>query len=232
MPKKKYYAVLNGKKPGIYTTWDACKAQVHGYPNAVYKSFLSREEAEQYMNSDSSAASPPAGSGLNTQVDRRLAALEPDEVIAFVDGSYDNARKKAAFGAILFTVDGRDELYGSYGRAAHADLVALRNVAGELAGVQEAVRWAIRYGMRKITVFYDYAGIQNWADGLWKTNKDLTKAYAAFIRESRQTLDVEFVKVPAHSGITYNEEVDAIAKHAIASGASRLHDHDPGDALS
>ena len=33
----KYYAVAVGKKPGIYTKWDECKARVHGFPGAVYK---------------------------------------------------------------------------------------------------------------------------------------------------------------------------------------------------
>ena len=28
MAKKNYYAVKQGKVPGIYRTWDACKAQV------------------------------------------------------------------------------------------------------------------------------------------------------------------------------------------------------------
>ena len=33
----KYYAIKNGKTPGIYTSWDQAKAQVHGYKGAVYK---------------------------------------------------------------------------------------------------------------------------------------------------------------------------------------------------
>ena len=33
---KKYYAVRNGKKVGIYETWDEAKAQVMGYKNAIY----------------------------------------------------------------------------------------------------------------------------------------------------------------------------------------------------
>lgn len=28
-------------------------------------------------------------------------------------------------------------------------------------------------------------------------------------------MDIEFIKVPAHSGIKYNEEVDSIAKNAL-----------------
>ena len=43
---KKYYAVRVGKVPGIYLTWDDCKAMVDGYPGAKYKSFGSIAEAE------------------------------------------------------------------------------------------------------------------------------------------------------------------------------------------
>lgn len=32
--------------PGIYNTWAECNAQVNGYPNADFKSFSSKEEAE------------------------------------------------------------------------------------------------------------------------------------------------------------------------------------------
>ena len=42
--KKKYYAVKKGKSPGIYDSWNKCKAQVDGVPGAVYKGFFSLEE--------------------------------------------------------------------------------------------------------------------------------------------------------------------------------------------
>ena len=38
----KFYAVKKGKVPGIYTSWDACKSMVHGFPGAVYKGFATR----------------------------------------------------------------------------------------------------------------------------------------------------------------------------------------------
>lgn len=46
MAEKKYYAVQVGKIPGIYGTWDECKAQTEGVSGAKYKSFPSLEEAE------------------------------------------------------------------------------------------------------------------------------------------------------------------------------------------
>lgn len=46
MPKKKFYVVWKGKKPGVYSSWNACKRQVDGFEGAQYKSFVSLDEAE------------------------------------------------------------------------------------------------------------------------------------------------------------------------------------------
>ncbi|MEZ4990607.1 MAG: ribonuclease H family protein [Saprospiraceae bacterium] len=45
--KNKYYVVWEGNQPGIYDSWTACQLQIKGYPNAKYKAFKTREEAEQ-----------------------------------------------------------------------------------------------------------------------------------------------------------------------------------------
>lgn len=45
--KQKYYVVWQGKKPGIYDSWEACKEQVHGVLGAQYKGFDTLAEAEQ-----------------------------------------------------------------------------------------------------------------------------------------------------------------------------------------
>ena len=44
--KQKYYVVWQGKKPGIYSDWEACKEQVVGVQGAQYKGFDSMAEAE------------------------------------------------------------------------------------------------------------------------------------------------------------------------------------------
>lgn len=45
MAKKKFYVVWKGVKPGIYDSWDECKAQVSGFEDALYKSFPTMNEA-------------------------------------------------------------------------------------------------------------------------------------------------------------------------------------------
>lgn len=47
MAKSKYYVVWHGVNPGIYDSWDECKAQVNGCEGAIYKGFPTREEAEE-----------------------------------------------------------------------------------------------------------------------------------------------------------------------------------------
>ncbi len=49
MPKAKYYAVLTGRRPGIYRTWEECKAQVDKFAMALFKSFKTEKEAIEYL---------------------------------------------------------------------------------------------------------------------------------------------------------------------------------------
>jgi len=44
--------VWQGKRPGIYTSWDECNAQIKGVKDARYKAFTSRDEAEEAFNSN------------------------------------------------------------------------------------------------------------------------------------------------------------------------------------
>ncbi len=44
--KKKYYVVWVGSKTGVFETWAECLLYTKGFPNAKYKSFPSRYEAE------------------------------------------------------------------------------------------------------------------------------------------------------------------------------------------
>lgn len=47
MAKKKFYVVWEGVTPGVYESWTACQQQIKGYPNAKYKAFENRKEAEE-----------------------------------------------------------------------------------------------------------------------------------------------------------------------------------------
>ena len=236
MAKKKYYAVKVGKTPGIYGTWSECEEQIKGFPGALYKGFATLDEAEKFILADKVEKIAPENEDItreiisadefNAMVNDRITSLNQDEIIAFVDGSYDATEEKSAFGVIMISYGGnKDTLYKAFTKKLGEDFIALRNVAAELEGVIEAINWSIACSKKKITVFYDYEGIEKWATGEWRAKKNLTKKYVSFIQEKRKIIDIEFIKVQAHSGIELNEEVDTLAKNALlAKGYKAYND--------
>uniref|UniRef100_A0A8C6S7U8 Ribonuclease H1 n=1 Tax=Neogobius melanostomus TaxID=47308 RepID=A0A8C6S7U8_9GOBI len=56
---KFYYAVRKGLKPGVYKTWDECKAQVDKFPTAVYKKFGAEKDAWAFFRGENPCAAPP-----------------------------------------------------------------------------------------------------------------------------------------------------------------------------
>ncbi len=48
---KKYYTVWKGVNPGVYDSWTDCQLQIKNFKGALYKSFTTREEAEEALNS-------------------------------------------------------------------------------------------------------------------------------------------------------------------------------------
>jgi ribonuclease HI len=59
----KYYAVRAGKAPGVYMTWKECQEQTTGFKGASYKSFISRQDAEDFAAGREVASSAGAGKG-------------------------------------------------------------------------------------------------------------------------------------------------------------------------
>ena len=233
----KFYAVRNGRVPGIYETWPECETQVKGYPGAVYKSFKSRDEAEAFLEgaslgeggtsdgaslkASSISAAPLTADEINDEVEDKIAALKEDELIAFVDGSYDAANVTSGFGAVMIDAAGViGELSGSFSIKDGEDFMSMRNVTAELEGVKAAVKFALAQNARKLTVYYDYEGIGRWADGSWQAKKELTQSYRDFIMEAKEKLEIELIKVPAHTGVIYNEMVDKLAKEATFAAVS------------
>ena len=235
MAAKKIYAVRNGRKTGLFSTWPECQKQVTGYPGAEYKSFVGEEEARRFLagaeetapfGNDAggghsgggvagmSGADFFANQGTAGGVDYRDFLREPGTAVAYVDGSYDKVSGDFSCG-VVFIYDGQEEHFGE--RYSDRELAAMRNVAGEIKGSENAMRIALEKGVEKLVIYHDYEGIAKWCNGAWKANKEGTKAYRAYYREVRERLPVLFVKVKGHSGDRYNDKADELAKNALFS---------------
>ena len=202
---QKYYAVRQGKVPGIYLSWDACRAQVYGYSQAVYKSFPTREEAEKFMQNDTA----PMNDTLTEDAD----GTEPGLLKAYVDGSYIPTKADSfAYGVVFLDENG---IQTASGVSTDPDLATMRNVAGEIHGAAYAMQYALEKGYKKLCIYHDYEGIARWCLGDWKTNREGTRAYKAYYDSIKDRLEIHFVKVKGHSGDTYNEMADQLAKKAL-----------------
>ena len=86
------------------------------------------------------------------------------------------------------------------------------NVSGELLAAIHVMEYALTHGISKCSLYYDYMGIEMWATKKWKRNNVLTNEYAAFCERIFPHVKVYFHKVHAHTGDTYNEMADVLAK--------------------
>jgi len=201
MAKNKVYAVRKGRKTGIFNTWAECQKQIQGYSGAEYKSFKKLEDAKEYI-----------GNIVKVKEIKTIENLDDDEMIAYVDGSYEHSIKSCSYGGVTFF---QGEKHTFSGREKDSKLIQMRNVAGELKGARLAMEYAISQNAK--VLYLHYEGIEKWATSAWQARKEGTKDYKKYYDEISKKLNVVFVKVKAHTGDQYNEEADQLAKDALES---------------
>lgn len=216
---KKFYAVKKGRQVGVFTSWVDCEKQVKGYGGAIYKSFTSEEEAKQFVGAlgqtveEYFSSTKPVNSNPKEQKDLSKNSYGPQVVVAYIDGSFDKRLGAVGSGGIVF-YEGREERF-SFGTKDPA-YTEFWNVSGELLAAMHVMKYALDVEAKECALFYDYMGIEMWATGAWKRNNSLTKSYAQFAQEAMDSLTLHFHKVPAHTGVTYNEVADQLAKEGLS----------------
>lgn len=189
----KYYAVKNGFKTGIFTSWEECQKQVNGYKNACFKSFSVLEDAKIYLKDEEKE-------------------VDLIDAVAYVDGSYDVKTNRYSFGCVFF-YQGQEY---QYNKAFDDENFALmRNVSGEIKGAAFIIQFCINRGIKKLHLYYDYEGIEKWYTGIWQAKKKETQMYRDFALKAKEKIEVVFHKVKGHSNNKYNDLADRLAKDAL-----------------
>ncbi len=136
---------------------------------------------------------------------------------AYVDGAFGKNSKGYEIPAWAFIVlndeEEKDIEYEEYGSEIPAVYFEHRNVAGEIYSVKKLIEFCQENDEKEVLIHNDYEGLEKWATGEWKTNKELTKIYKEFLDNSG--VNIKWEKVEAHTGHKWNEYVDSLCKRAL-----------------
>lgn len=157
--KQKYYVVWNGRKTGIFTTWEEAKAQVYGYKNPLFKSFTTLEEAEQRF----AEGYQPQGKDTETEVS------SADEVVRMsiaVDAACSgNPGKMEYRGVSLWD---NKEIF-------HKQFQLGTNNIGEFLAIVHALALLYKEGIDNVIIYSDSRIAINWVkSGQCRTKLEYT----------------------------------------------------------
>lgn len=216
----KFYAVRKGRKPGIYSTWSECEAQVKGFPQAEYKSFRQRADAESYLqgNEVSNLKKKSPSSAVQS------GWKDPD-ILLFTDGGSRNhgnhagdhvhADDKAAW-AFLIRRDGHNVrgTGGEYGATNNRmELMALKNalkVLGQRGWNHEKINATLdsRYVLQAIQKKW----LQSWKRNGWRKSSGEPVANQELWQEIDRLLpyfpQIKFIWTKGHADNKGNVIVD------------------------
>jgi viroplasmin and RNaseH domain-containing protein len=200
-----FYAVKEGQIPGVYTSWKECQTQINGFSGAKYKKFTSYDDAAVFAG---------IKDDNNSTANKSKDEESEDTLYAYVDGSFNDNDNIAGYGLVL--VKNNEVVFKDLGAFRSMEMNESKNVFGELRGALKAVELALANDFKKITIVYDYIGIECWATDKWKANKALTQDYKQFMQKYMKKIHISFKKVKAHSGQDkFNDMADLLAKKAV-----------------
>jgi ribonuclease HI len=240
---KKYYAVRSGRKPGIYRTWDECKAQVDGYANAQYKGFSSREEAEAYLDyaiTNKQDAGKPAGdkpatpskkerrpSHGNDRSDDEARALEMlktaeglNHVVIYTDGACLGNPGRGGYGVVMLHDQQRKEFSRGYRLTTNNRMEILACIVG-LQSLESSCAVTLYSDSQYVVNTMTKGWARRWKQNKWKRNgenipnADLWEKMLELYDKHK----IKFNWVRGHAGNKENERCDQLAREAaLGSG--------------
>jgi len=198
----KFYGVRRGRTTGVFDSWDACRKQVYKFPDAEYKSFPTREEALAFASgSTPTLPKPTQRPGTSSHLATEI----------WVDGScFPRKDGSLRIGWGMLIKQAGQEVFRDKGHDIPTEALVHRNVAGEILGILKSLEWCKAHGVKEVTLYIDYQGLESWATGAWRAKLPFTQLYAQTVKASG--ISIHWVKIKAHSGDPENDIVDQLAK--------------------
>jgi len=226
--KKKYYGVVKGRRPGIYTEWygpDGAEAQITEFPGAAYRGFQSLEEAEKWFRSadegQSAETSEPSDTERvsNTAETEHSAALAGGKVVIYTDGACLGNPGPGGYGVVLLSGKRRRELSQGFRRTTNNRMELMACIAG-LRALKRKSSVVLYSDSRYVVNGMTKGWARRWRANDWKRNKtdkaENTDLWSQLL-DLCDRHEVEFLWVKGHAGNQENERCDELSMQA-ASG--------------
>ena len=209
---KKFYAVKRGRKTGLFTVWAECAAQVKGFQGAVYKGFMTEEEARAWLGGADARTEQPRAAAEMAET-----AVPDADYIIHTDGScLRNPGGAGGWAAVIeTTATGAVEEKSGGDPETTNNRMELTAALMALSAVPEGARVALYTDSQYLKNAFTKFWLPAWKKRGWKKadgepvlNQDLwVQLDAAFA--ARQ---VQFHWVKGHAGNPRNERCDALAR--------------------
>jgi ribonuclease HI len=244
MPKKNYYAVKVGRKPGIYREWrgeNGAEAQVKGYIGAVYKGFellsdakawlkdqpaerkwkplgLFSETTEADQGEQISNPAPKRGgrsAAQSSPIDPRQAQAE-GKVVIYTDGGCITNPGPGGYGAVILDQGKRKETSAGYRQTTNNRMELLACIAA-LETLKQPVSVVLYSDSRYVVNGISQGWAKRWRAQNWmrdKKNRAKNADLWSRLLYLCEKHQVHFEWVKGHAGDPENERCDQLSTSA------------------
>lgn len=230
---KKVYAVANGKKTGLYFSWQECQKQVKGFPNAVFQGFADEQQAKNWLQQQKKVTNQAPLPQL-VENNEPLAPPTLPETLDLVVWSDGGCRNHGNFaGGAVKANDVAAWAYLIYdGKTMHQDTagkLGATNNKMELLGLINALNYLKTTGAttKKILVVLDSkyvldgickGWLRRWEQNGWKTTTGAVKnksQWQQLVVLLRQFSAMQFRWTKGHANDWGNNYVDELLNQTM-----------------
>jgi len=223
--KKSYYIIIKGHRPGLYRSWfgegneDGAADQVQGYPDAVYKGFYTKEEAQAWLKKFNPEKLPKNLLKLvgdlpaSKEAESLKALLAEGKILIHTDGGANPNPGPGGYGVVLNYKGSKKELSGGFRLTTNNRMELLSCIVG-LEALKEKSNVVLFSDSQYIVNAIEKGWAKKWQKNNWKdkkgeqrSNYDLWAKLLPFCEKHA----VEFKWVKGHAGNMDNERCDQLA---------------------
>lgn len=213
--RTKFYAVARGTTPGVYKTWREAQIQVKGFPSALYQSFCTEKEANDFIRRSQDVIPTKDIKIVLGTLERSLVNTDGSASggvggygVVIKDAGQDVKREFSGFVPGEKITNNQAELF--------AIAVAIDNTTGPTVIVTDS-----DYSIDAIVVRSKEYNKRGWVD---ERGQPISNSnYISYICNKCKNRDVRFSHVKGHSGDPDNERADKLAKE----GCRSYYKHNP-----